>query len=186
MEERILYSEYFYEKGSKNTEVLEKNANEYSLSSLASFLLLYHYKKTAHPDFEKIAKRTALLFNNPQWLQFQLNHNGDYKSLEPVNVTTANLPEEKESPQEMSNEIPKEIPYGPNFVDETKNTLLEFNGTSVEKFNSDNEAINEPSPAEKNKDEDEQVEINSSNNIANDFHQDHPAEKETIRKHDCF
>jgi hypothetical protein len=72
MNKRIFYSEYFYEKGSKDTSVLERNANEYPYSSLASFLLLYHYKKTSNPAFEKFAKKTALLFNNPYWLQFQL------------------------------------------------------------------------------------------------------------------
>lgn len=72
MNKRIFYSEYFYEKGSKDTDVLERNANEYPYSSLASFLLLYHYKKTSNPAFEKFAKKTALLFNNPHWLQFQL------------------------------------------------------------------------------------------------------------------
>ena len=72
MSNRIFYSEYFYQKGSKDTSVLERNANEYPYSSLASFLLLYHYKKTSNPAFEKFAKKTALLFNNPHWLQFQL------------------------------------------------------------------------------------------------------------------
>ncbi len=72
MNKRIFYSEYFYQKGSKDTGVLERNANEYPYSALASFLLLYHYKKTSNPGFEKFAKKTALLFDNPQWLQFQL------------------------------------------------------------------------------------------------------------------
>ncbi len=72
MNNRIFYSEYFYQKGSKDTSVLERNANEYPYSSLASFLLLYHYKKTSNPAFEKFARKTALLFNNPLWLQFQL------------------------------------------------------------------------------------------------------------------
>jgi hypothetical protein len=181
MKERILYSEYFYEKGSKNTEVLEKNANEYSLSSLASFLLLYHYKKTAHPDFEKLAKKTVLLFNNPQWLQFQLDHSIDNKSIEHANVTPSNLPEEKELPQEMSNELPKAISTEQDFLDETKNIISEPNNTgrtAEEKFNSDNEVINVSSLSEKNKDAHEQIEINS-NNIANDFHQNVAEEKKT-------
>lgn len=73
MNESISYSEYFYQKGSKETDVLEKNAKEYPSSSIAVFLLLYHYKKIAHPGFEKLAKKTALLFNNQHWLQFQLS-----------------------------------------------------------------------------------------------------------------
>ena len=73
MNEKIFYSEYFYQKGPKDTEILEKNANEFSFSSLASFMLLYHYKKLGHPSFEKMASKTALLFNNPHWLRFQLS-----------------------------------------------------------------------------------------------------------------
>ncbi|MEO7119504.1 MAG: hypothetical protein ABIY62_00320 [Ginsengibacter sp.] len=181
MKERVLYSEYFYEKGSKDTDTLEKSAFDYPLSSLASFLLLYHYKKTAHLDFEKLAKKTVLLFNNSQWLQFQLSHNSDNKSLEPANLTSANLPEEKELPQEISKELPKEISSEQNFLDEPKNIISESDdtGTPEEKFNAGHELINDSSSSEKNNDEQEQIEINSSNNIANHFHHDLPAEKET-------
>ncbi len=73
MSKKIFYSEHFYEKGSKDTEALEKNVRDYPFSSVANFLLLYHYKKISHPDFGDQAKKTALLFSNPQWLEFQLN-----------------------------------------------------------------------------------------------------------------
>ena len=79
MSEKIFYSEYFYDKVSKDTDALEKNVHDYPFSSLANFLLLYHYKKINHPDFGKHAKKAALLFNNPYWLEFQLSsvsHNG--------------------------------------------------------------------------------------------------------------
>lgn|SRR5690348_11808857 len=72
MNEKIFYSEYFYEKGSKDTESLEKNVRDYPFSSLANFLLLYHYKKINHPDFDKQAKKTALLFGDANWLGFQM------------------------------------------------------------------------------------------------------------------
>ena len=72
MIERIIDSEHFYQRSSNDTDILIKNAHEYPFSSLAGFLLLYHYKKIAHPDFQKLAKKIVLLFNNPHWLQFQL------------------------------------------------------------------------------------------------------------------
>jgi hypothetical protein len=187
MEERILYSEYFYEKGSKDTGTLEKNAFDYPLSSLASFLLLYHYKKTAHPDLEKLAKKTVLLFNNPQWLQFQLDHSIDNKSIEHADVTPSNLPEEKKQVQEMSSELPKATSTEQDFLYGTKNIISESNdtGTAEEKFNSDNEVINVSSLSEKNKDAHEQIEI-SSNNIANDFHDDVLKEKKTSQSEEAI
>ncbi|HVZ95584.1 MAG TPA: hypothetical protein VG847_01815 [Chitinophagaceae bacterium] len=73
MSKRIFYSEHFYEKGPKDTGALEKNVQDYPFSSLANFLLLYHYKKIGHPGFEEQAKKTALLFSNADWLEFQLS-----------------------------------------------------------------------------------------------------------------
>ena len=69
----INYFEHFYELASQDPDVLERNANDHPYSSLAGFLLLYHYKKTNHPGFEKLAKKTALQFKNANWLQFLLD-----------------------------------------------------------------------------------------------------------------
>src|SRR5450631_3535609 len=112
MNERIFYSEYFYQKGSKETDVLEKNAKEYSYSSLATFLLLYHYKKTFNPAFENLAKKTALLFNNPHWLQFQL-----YDKSFPDSRQEIINPENFEISGEAENE-PLEISYVPNVIED--------------------------------------------------------------------
>ena len=60
--------------------MLERNANDYPYSSLAGFLLLYHYKKTNHPGFEKLAKKTALHFKNANWLQFLLDQTPNEKT----------------------------------------------------------------------------------------------------------
>jgi hypothetical protein len=72
MQEEIHLLDHFYLQGSKDTEVLEKNVNDYPYSSLADVLLLYHYKKTDHPGFEELAKKTVLHFKNAHWLQFLL------------------------------------------------------------------------------------------------------------------
>ena len=108
MNDKIFYSEYFYQKGSKNTDVLEKNAKEHPYSSLAAFLLLYHYKKTSHPDFEKLATKTALLFNNTHWLQFQLNDTSFSNSEQEI-ISNESSPEEKEVAVEIESEVPEEI-----------------------------------------------------------------------------
>jgi hypothetical protein len=115
MNERIFYSEYFYQKGSKETDVLEKNAKEYPYSSLATFLLLYHYKKTFNPALESLAKKTALLFNNPHWLQFQLYDKSNHE----------NLQHEKEIPAEVENEFPVEISTAQNVIEDSVQNVIE-------------------------------------------------------------
>ena len=102
-----IYSEDFYNHAPHDLESLEKNAREYPFSSLANFLLLYHYKKTSNADFDKFAKKTALHFNNTHWLQFQLNENS--AASEVVENYVQEVDEEKqeivESPGDSSNEI---------------------------------------------------------------------------------
>ena len=73
MDEGINYSEHFYQQASQDPGVLETNAHDFPYCSFAGFLLLYHYKKTNHPGFEKLSKKTALHFNNANWLQFLLD-----------------------------------------------------------------------------------------------------------------
>jgi hypothetical protein len=73
MNEGINYPELLYQHSGHDIDILEKNAKENPFSSLASFLLLYHYKKNNHPGFERLAKKTALYFNNAHWLQFLLS-----------------------------------------------------------------------------------------------------------------
>jgi hypothetical protein len=118
MSNRIFYSEYFYQKGSKDTSVLERNANEYPYSSLASFLLLYHYKKTSNPAFEKFAKKTALLFNNPHWLQFQLFDKSAPVSEHEI-INDGNFQHENEVPKNDNREIPLEASSMENFIEES-------------------------------------------------------------------
>jgi hypothetical protein len=114
MKERVFYSEYFYQRGSKDTDVIERTAREHPYSSLAAFLLLYHYKKTGHPGFEKLAKKTALLFNNTNWLQFQLHENSFAHTGQEI-INDENLSAKKEIPFEEKIELTPEITSMQNF-----------------------------------------------------------------------
>ncbi|MEO8569030.1 MAG: hypothetical protein ABI419_07835, partial [Ginsengibacter sp.] len=70
------YSGASYHNIAQDADALEKNVQEYPFSSLTRYLLLCQYRKTGHLDFEKLLKKTALYFNNPHWLQFQLSQIG--------------------------------------------------------------------------------------------------------------
>jgi hypothetical protein len=107
MDQSVLYAGYFYEKGSHDTEVLERNVKEYPLSSLAAFLLLYHYRKISHPGFDKLAKKTALLFNNQHWLQLQVHDEIIKNEIE--NTVAENQFRTGETSEYDSNTFPDEI-----------------------------------------------------------------------------
>jgi hypothetical protein len=138
MNERIFYSEYFYQKGSKETDVLEKNVKEYPYSSLATFLLLYHYKKTFNPAFETLAKKTALLFNNPYWLQFQLYDKSGLDMTQEI-ISQENFQHENEISAEVENELPIEISSVQNVIEDS--TEIKENTTS---YTQSHDIINEP------------------------------------------
>ncbi len=115
----INYSEHFYQKVSQDIPALEKNANDFPYSSLAGFLLLYHYKKTNHPGFEKFAKRTTLHFQNELWLQFLLNQTPDEKTH--TEITSSKYPEEE---KKELNEL--------NYKQETKTLSNQSSGNEIE------------------------------------------------------
>jgi hypothetical protein len=116
MSEGNYYSKHLYQRSSKNTEDLEKNVSEYPFSSLASFLLLYHYKKTAHPEFENFAQKTVLHFSNPRWLQFILFEKSAINEIEAV--TENNTPQEIEEHYEFNIQSPVEFGVTENFAEE--------------------------------------------------------------------
>lgn len=78
------YSASFYDNLAKDDGVIENIANDFPYSSLAQYLRLYNSRKKGDAGFEKLLKKTALYFNNPHWLQFQLsqldNENGNHIS----------------------------------------------------------------------------------------------------------
>ena len=130
MREKIFYAEHFYNKVSKDSEALKKIADDFPLSSLAGFLLLYHYKKTSHPDFENLAKKMALLFNNEHWLQFQLD--GTLIKSERQELIHNEEPEEfAKNPGEFEEGQPAEISSVQSFTDNQKNELLVQNSDAV-------------------------------------------------------
>lgn len=147
MNEGTIYSEHLYQRASQDTDALEKNASEYPFSSLAGFLLLHHYKKTFHPDFEKLAKKIALQFNNPRWLQFQLYHKTIKKTEQEI-ISQNKLQEEKEMPAELNNDFPTEIPSEQNFLEENKEVAEEktFGAQSFEIMPQTNEIKSEAMP----------------------------------------
>ncbi|MEP6583539.1 MAG: hypothetical protein ABJA90_04710 [Ginsengibacter sp.] len=68
----INYPEVAFKNIAHDLDALEKHATEFPFSSLTQYLLLHQYRKDGHAGFEKLLKRTALYFNNHNWLQFQL------------------------------------------------------------------------------------------------------------------
>lgn len=57
----------------KDEPHLEKMAEKYPWCSIAQLSLLQHYKKNNSTKFEKQATKTALFFNNANWLNWQLH-----------------------------------------------------------------------------------------------------------------
>src|ERR1043165_4209932 len=94
MSQDLNYFEHFYQQASQDPAVLEKNANDYPYSSLAGFLLLYHYKKTNNPGFEKLAKKVVLQFDSVNWLQFILDQTSAIKA-EPRTISREDTGEDK-------------------------------------------------------------------------------------------
>jgi hypothetical protein len=139
----INYFEHFSQHASQDPDVLERNAMDYPYSSLAGFLLLYHYKNTNHPGFEKLAKKTALQFKNANWLQFLLEQ----------------IPDEKNRPAVTSPNYPREEAQVESVINpgEPAQTLYHQNSTNqVEEVTGDN-----PVPAE-NYEIAQQVEVQSA------------------------
>ncbi len=170
MNERIFYSEYFYQKGSKETDVLEKNAKEYPYSSLAAFLLLYHYKKTFNPAFETVAKKTALLFNNPHWLQFQLYDKSSPDTTQEI-INQENFQDEKEISAEVENELPLEISSVQNVIEDS-GEVMEDATSHIPNY----EVIAETIPQtlhEENMQQENEIKENSEETVINNSFQQH-------------
>jgi len=66
------YPEEMYQLVNSDEEQLMSISEKFPWCSSAQLFLLHHYKKNNSPRFEKQASKTALFFNNPAWLQWQL------------------------------------------------------------------------------------------------------------------
>ncbi|MDP4285401.1 MAG: hypothetical protein Q8891_13325 [Bacteroidota bacterium] len=108
------YAELFYTRYINNNDSLEKLLADYPVSALSHFLLSYHLKKNTNSDFEKSIKKTALYFNNTNWLQFQLTSTDSDN-----NEKTSNFVESKIEPANVS------MPEDNN---EIKNVVAELSG----------------------------------------------------------
>ena len=84
------YAELFYSTVNNDIDTLEKNVKDFPASSIARFLLLYHYKKNRHPRFDELVQQTGIYINNPYWVQYQLSQ------AEPLNKKETNKEEEKD------------------------------------------------------------------------------------------
>lgn len=75
----------FFLKYINDTTVLETIVTDHPYSALARLLLLNNYKTNNKNGFEKLAKQSALHFNNPYWFQYQLLQMGAENSEEGSN-----------------------------------------------------------------------------------------------------
>src|SRR5665647_9858 len=113
------FAELFCSRSGNDIESLEKMVNNQPVSALSRFLILYQLKKNNDPGFEKSLHKTALYFNNPNWLQFQLEQTPlEKESISSINETTEEtshfaivIPEERNELKEdiMPFESPAEI-----------------------------------------------------------------------------
>ncbi|MEO8768699.1 MAG: hypothetical protein ABI402_01385 [Ferruginibacter sp.] len=110
MPHQDLYNKIFTgNKGISNSrELLQNVANEYPYFSLAHFFLL---KETASTDFNyrKLAAKTALHFNNPFLLKYQLNRKfreaSEYSSIQEVHKVDMADKVDEVSEVEMNKEV---------------------------------------------------------------------------------
>lgn len=129
------YADSFSSKFADDFSALERNVKDHPTSAVARFLLLSHFKKNNDPGFEKFAKQSALYFNNPHWLQFQLDkissNKEDYsdiqESAEPTGHFAITIPAENEA-----NEI--EID-GANEVQEDQEVIFEKSEDAIDLTN---------------------------------------------------
>ena len=77
MNEATKYAETFYSETQNDIDFLEKTIHDFPASSVARFLLLYHYKKNKLEGFESLAQQTGIYLNNPSWIQYQLSKIGE-------------------------------------------------------------------------------------------------------------
>lgn len=66
------YAALLYSGTGEEKENLEQLVRDFPVSNAARFLRLYHLKKNNDPDFEKIARETAIYLTNPGWAEYQL------------------------------------------------------------------------------------------------------------------
>jgi len=144
------YASRFYSESQHDIGFLEKTVADFPVSSVAQFLLLYHYKKNKLPGFEKLAKQTGIYLNNPLWIQFQLSQieKSTENKLKEILPPEEQIKEEKlvttESEKEIVFDEKKEIPEStesedgqelPTIVNEQ---ITEIHSSPVDEENKEN------------------------------------------------
>lgn len=110
---------------------LERTVNDYPASPFSLFLLLQNYKSSGDPRYNDLAKKAAIYFQNPAWLNYQLSGNEldqedlVEQSIEKEDVTTLLETEEAEQALEIEEAIQhdndpvnSEIPSSENIVEQ--------------------------------------------------------------------
>ena len=73
MNKETNYASLYYSEISMDSEQIEKNVQDYPVSSLAHFLRLYDLKINNDARFSEMAIQTGIYLNNPYWVEFQLS-----------------------------------------------------------------------------------------------------------------
>jgi len=103
------YAADFYSTTNNDIEFLKKNIEDFPVSSVARFLLLYHYKVSKHEDFEALAKQTAPYLNNPFWIEYQLFQSQNIEQKKSAEIADSqNAIAEESSLTEPEKELPSE------------------------------------------------------------------------------
>ncbi len=138
------------------TSELFKLANEHPYFSAAQYFLSYKLNKENHSGFQLQLKKTALFFNNPNWLQYQLKENTSEK----VKVLQSHTAEEETKPllnRVIEEEIAQQKTVAPMDQDiveaptspaeESKKEELVYNSIQIPTMESARHMLNGTKPA---------------------------------------
>ena len=97
----------------------EKMSEKYPWSSLAQFSLLKHYKKNNSSQFEEQATKTALFFNNSNWLAWQLDLLSKENEVKKIESEPSSTNVEEEEQNEKIHQSLSQISSKANTVEES-------------------------------------------------------------------
>ena len=113
------FNDIFFTNTAHPEELLEK----YPWCSVARLSLLQHYKKNNSPLFQEEARKTALFFNNTNWLNWQLHLLS--KEAEPQESKDGEIPEVSTDTENANEKIAQSLSGISSEVD-TAETRIEF------------------------------------------------------------
>ena len=109
MDKATNYAGDYYSAINQDHEALKKNVDDFPVSSLAHFLLLYHYKISNDSDFKDVAKQTAPYLSNSFWIEYQLFQAENSTHNNSINIADSKNPGEEEvSLEDSKNEVPSD------------------------------------------------------------------------------